>query len=47
MIFILSNSDDFSTNSVLDWLSFYKKKFIRVNSEDLIEVSYDPNCIEQ
>ena len=25
MIFILSNSDDFSTNSVLDWLSFYKK----------------------
>lgn len=32
MILILSEHSDISTNKVCDWLSYYKAKFIRINS---------------
>ena len=36
MICILSTGADQSTNEVIDWITYYDKPFIRVNSEDLI-----------
>lgn len=38
MILIISENDDFTSNDVIDWLIRKKKKFVRFNSEDLIEV---------
>jgi ATP-GRASP peptide maturase of grasp-with-spasm system len=38
MILILSEERDQSTNNVIDWLNYYNKKFIRVNTETQIEV---------
>jgi len=34
LIYIFSNTGDSTTNLVLDWLRFYKEKFIRINSND-------------
>ena len=36
MICILSTEEDQSTNEVIDWITYYDKPFIRINSEDLI-----------
>lgn len=36
MIVIISNNSDLSTSNVIDWLLFYKKKFIRINETDAI-----------
>src|SRR5690554_4804374 len=33
MIYIISENDDITTDIVIEWLIFYKKKFIRVNFE--------------
>ncbi|HNW98144.1 MAG TPA: hypothetical protein PKK00_07010 [Bacteroidales bacterium] len=34
MILILSDEKDFSTNDVIDWLNFYKAKYIKINIEE-------------
>lgn len=39
MVLILSSLDDLSTNTVIDWLLYYKKKYIRISSIDEIEFS--------
>lgn len=36
MICILSTEADQSTNEVIDWIAYYNKPFIRINSENLI-----------
>lgn len=36
MLLILSDSDDVSTNKVIDWLLFYKIPFFRINGVDSI-----------
>lgn len=47
MILILSEEQDTSTDDVINWLIYYKKAFIRINYEDLIEGIYlDSNKIE-
>ncbi len=38
MIFILTDDDDVTTNDVLDWLSYYNMKFIRLNGNNLVEI---------
>lgn len=49
MILIITNQTDISTCDVIDWISYFKKPFIRLNKEDrinLLEVdlqSSDPN----
>lgn len=40
MVAIFSNRNDYSTNFVCDWLIFYHKKFIRINS-DIEKVGHD------
>jgi ATP-GRASP peptide maturase of grasp-with-spasm system len=40
MILIFSNEKDFTTDIVIDWLNFFKKKFVRVNFENEIENIY-------
>ena len=40
MILILSNHGDTSTDIVSDWLNYYKKTFIRINSDDIIDEKY-------
>ncbi|MEZ3550438.1 MAG: grasp-with-spasm system ATP-grasp peptide maturase [Lachnospiraceae bacterium] len=37
MVLILTSSGDYSTDCVIDWLKYYQAKFIRLNSEDLID----------
>jgi len=37
MILILSEKLDVSTNEIIDWLVYYKKGFVRINYEDLID----------
>ncbi len=39
MVLILSSLDDLSTNTVIDWLLYYKKKYVRISSIDEIEFS--------
>jgi len=34
MILILSNSEDLSTNDIIDWLSFFNVPFLRINSDN-------------
>jgi ATP-GRASP peptide maturase of grasp-with-spasm system len=36
MILVISDADDLSTNDVLKWLLYYKVKFFRINTQDLI-----------
>jgi ATP-GRASP peptide maturase of grasp-with-spasm system len=38
MILILSEKEDFSTTQIIEWLNYIKKKWIRINKDDLIEV---------
>ena len=40
MILILSEEQDQSTDDVIDWLIYYKKKFIRINYEDFVTRIY-------
>lgn len=40
MIFILSDENDLSTNHIIDWLSYYNEKFIRINRGDKIKISW-------
>jgi ATP-GRASP peptide maturase of grasp-with-spasm system len=40
MLLILSEESDYSTSKVIDWLLFYKIKFIRVNKEDIINLEF-------
>ncbi len=35
MILIISEENDYSTNEVIDWLSFYKKKYLRINTNEI------------
>lgn len=37
MIVIVSEHGDESTNWVIDWISYYKEKFIRINRDDLLD----------
>lgn len=41
MILILSDSGDYSTDLVIDWLNFYNAPFIRLNSSDLLESGFN------
>lgn len=47
MVLILSRQSDYSTNKVIDWLSYYKVPFFRLNDEDLalgkIKVNFNLN----
>src|SRR5690554_7302076 len=36
MILILSDENDISTEQVIDWLVFYKQKYIRLNRTDIL-----------
>lgn len=36
MIVIFSDPIDFSSDNVIDWLDFYKQKYIRINPEDTV-----------
>lgn len=36
MLWIISSEDDGSTNQVIDWLTYYGKKFVRTNETDKI-----------
>jgi len=42
MILILTNSKDYSTNRVIDWISYFKQTYFRVNFEDAI-ISFSIN----
>lgn len=37
MILIISSPDDQSTNDVIDWLRFYKIRFLRITQSDLLQ----------
>lgn len=39
MILIISDSNDRSTSDIIQWLNFYKKKFIRVNGSDIVKLN--------
>ena len=41
MILIISEEADFSTNVVIDWLLYYNKKFVRINLEDDLNISFN------
>lgn len=38
MILIVSEDNDHSTNEVIDWLIYYNQEFIRINSEQFVEL---------
>ena len=38
MILILSENKDLSTTQVIEWLNFFKKKWIRINAEEKIQI---------
>lgn len=40
MVLIISESNDLSTNQVIEWLEYYQKKWIRINSEETIELEF-------
>lgn len=40
MILILSESSDLSTNNVIEWLEFFKKRWFRINSYDEVKLKY-------
>jgi len=47
MILIFSENNDFSTNKVIEWLIYYKKKYIRLNPSNkikLVNLSHDGFC---
>jgi ATP-GRASP peptide maturase of grasp-with-spasm system len=46
MILIISNSNDLSTTTVIEWLNFFNKKWIRVNNEDYVGVNFLGSDIE-
>lgn len=39
MILIISSKDDRTTNDVIDWLRFYKMPFLRISSEDVVDLT--------
>lgn len=41
MTLIISEEADFSTNVVIDWLLFYDRKFVRINIEDDLDVTFN------
>lgn len=45
MILIISEEADFSTNVVIDWLLYYNKKFVRINLEDDLNISFNGSNI--
>lgn len=45
MILIISSLEDSSTSDVIEWLDFLKKKWIRINSQDVVEIIFDGECI--
>lgn len=45
MILILSEERDKSTNEVIQWLDYYGKKWIRINQEDRLDLSFTENDI--
>jgi ATP-GRASP peptide maturase of grasp-with-spasm system len=50
MILILSDSQDYTTSMVIDWLTFYKKVFVLLNAQQsvrLIKLDDDNNAIIQ
>jgi len=51
MILILSTPTDLDTEKVIEWLTFYKNPFFRLNDEDLMmgitEFYYNPEAIDQ
>ena len=40
MLLILSENNDYSTNEVIDWLSYFKIKFLRVNENSVLFFNY-------
>ncbi len=46
MILIISNSNDLSTTTVIEWLNFFNKKWIRVNDENHVQVDFLGSEIE-
>lgn len=36
MVLVISESSDDSTNSVLDWISYFKKEFVRINRDTML-----------
>ncbi len=40
MVLILSENKDKSTTSVISWLNYFDKKYVRVNEEDVLNVEY-------
>lgn len=51
MVLILTKNNDGSSNGIIDWLTYYKKEFIRVNGNDdytrIVEITSDKIIIEQ
>ena len=48
MIIIFSNSEDYTTKIVIEWLHFLGKKYIRLNKGDTISIdsiSFDENVL--
>ncbi|RAJ19304.1 MvdC/MvdD family ATP grasp protein [Pedobacter cryoconitis] len=36
MVLVISESSDDSTNSVLDWISYFKEEFVRINRDTML-----------
>lgn len=50
MILIVSQKSDFATTQVINWLIFYKKKFIRLNGDEnyrILEITEDKVLVEK
>ena len=45
MVLILSEEKDKSTNEVIRWLDYYGEKWVRINQEDILDVSFTENDI--
>lgn len=41
MILISSDQYDYSTNHIIDWLTFFKKDFIRINKHDDYQITFN------
>lgn len=40
MILILTDTVDQSTNDLIDWIMHFKKDYLIINNNDLIDVNY-------
>lgn len=45
MILIISSYNDYSTTTVIEWLNFFNKKWIRINENDEIHLNFIGNDI--